>query len=487
MSTTVKFPEGFLWGGAIAANQVEGAWNKDGKGASVCDVVKRVKPEERRNLQMPFPTLTEVEHALQDTSDKLYPKRRGIDFYHRYKEDIALLKELGFNVFRVSIAWTRIFPQGNETEPNEAGLKFYDDLFDEIVKNGMTPLVTLSHFEMPLYLATEYGGWCNRKTIDFYTRYVETVFNRYKDKVKYWITFNEINAILMSPFISGGIIRDKVNAEEVLAAKYQAVHHQFVASAKAVEACRRIIPDGKIGCMVIGMVSYANSPHPDDVQASLEDQRKTFFFTDVQVRGHYPAFMERFFIENGIDIVKEPEDEAILQANTVDFVAFSYYMSSVSTREEMTGEKSAGNLFSSIKNPYLTASDWGWQIDPTGLRILLNMFYDRYEKPLFIVENGLGAIDQVEADGSVHDEYRIDYLRKHIEQMKEAIGDGVELLGYTSWAPIDLISFSTSEMSKRYGFIYVDQDDEGNGSLKRYRKDSFYWYKNVIASNGEKL
>jgi 6-phospho-beta-glucosidase len=486
--TEHKFPDNFLWGGATAANQIEGAFTVDGKGLSNNDVIERLKPEDREQIfHLPFPTTEEVQQALKDQKQRHFPKRYGIDFYHRYKEDIALFNELGFKAFRLSIAWTRIFPNGVEAEPNEAGLAYYDDLLDELLKNDIQPIVTLSHYEMPLHLSVEYGGWTNRKVIDCFVRFAETVLERYKEKVKYWITFNEINSILMSPFISGGILRDQVKEENLLEATFQAAHHQLVASAKAVEACHRIVTDGKIGCMVLGMINYPNSPHPEDVLAALQDQHKTFFFTDVQVRGQYPFYMKRFFHEHNISIDKRPEDEEILKNHLVDFVSLSYYMSTVSARPETAGEQAEGNILTNLKNPYLNASDWGWQIDPVGLRTLLNMFYERYEKPLFIVENGLGAYDKVEEDGSIHDQYRIDYLKQHIKQMKEAIDDGVDLLGYTAWGPIDLVSFSTSEMSKCYGFIYVDLDDEGNGTLARSKKDSFYWYKNVIATNGEQL
>ncbi|WP_078544569.1 glycoside hydrolase family 1 protein [Litchfieldia alkalitelluris] len=483
-----KFPENFLWGGATAANQIEGAFDVAGKGLSVDDVIERINPEERdKGLHLPFPSSTEIRETLETEEQRHFPKRYGIDFYHRYKEDIALFKELGFKAFRLSIAWTRIFPNGIEEKPNEAGLAYYDDLLDELLRNDIQPIVTLSHYEMPLHLSMEFGGWANRIVIDHFVRFAETVLDRYKTKVKYWITFNEINSILMSPFISGGILRDQVKEGNVLQATFQAAHHQLLASARAVEACHRIVPNGQIGCMVLGMINYPNSPHPEDVLSALQDQHKTFFFTDVQVRGHYPSYMNRFFAEHGISVNKQPEDDAILKNNLVDFVSLSYYMSTVAARPEVSGEQAAGNILTNMKNPYLKASDWGWQIDPVGLRTLLNMFYERYEMPLFIVENGLGAFDKVEEDGRIHDQYRIDYLKQHIEQMKEAIGDGVDLIGYTAWGPIDLVSFSTSEMSKRYGFIYVDLDDEGYGTLERSRKDSFYWYKEVIASNGENL
>ncbi|WZY00426.1 glycoside hydrolase family 1 protein [Bacillus sp. FSL W7-1360] len=483
----MTFPANFLWGGATSANQIEGNYDVDGKGLSTADVVEYVKPEDRTNMEIPFPSSDEIKHALETESGRTFPKRFGIDFYHTYESDLALMKEMGFKTFRVSIAWARIFPTGVESEPNESGLKFYDRLFAEIRANGMEPLVTLSHYEMPLHLTLAYGGWLNRKLIDLFTHYAKTVFARYKDQVKYWLTFNEINSLLMAPYIGGGFTRDQVEDGKLLQAQYQAAHNQLVASAKATKACHEIVDGAKVGCMVIGMINYPQSTHPADVFATHESMRNTFFFTDVHVRGKYPTYMKRFFRENKITIEKSPEDEEILQAGTVDFISLSYYMSGVAARQEVEGEHAAGNLLTGLKNPHLEESEWGWQIDPVGLRTLLNVFYERYEMPLFIVENGLGAVDHVTEDGRVHDSYRINYLQSHIEQMKEAIVDGVDLWGYTTWGPIDLVSFSTSEMTKRYGFIYVDQDDYGRGSKKRLKKDSFYWYKQVIATNGEEL
>nr|WP_263327335.1 6-phospho-beta-glucosidase [Neobacillus sp. Marseille-Q6967] len=480
-----QFPEGFLWGGATAANQLEGAYNEGGKGLSIFDMVTFVPKEERgNNIEMDVKSKKELEELLAGKGGDNFPKRRGIDFYHRYKEDIALFAEMGFKTFRMSISWPRIFPNGDEREPNEEGLAFYDKVFDELLKYGIEPLVTLSHYEIPLHLVQEYNGWADRRLVDFFVHYAETVFNRYKGKVKYWLTFNEINISTLSPYIGSGILIDEVeNKEQTI---YQALHHQFVASARAVKACHEIIPDAMIGCMLARMEVYPETCNPDDVLEALHENQMNLFFTDVQVRGYYPSFMNRYFEENNIKIEMHPGDEEILLHHTVDFLSFSYYMSMVSSGTPGK-KKEKGNFFSGIKNPYLESSDWGWQIDPKGLRITLREMYDRYQVPLFIVENGLGAYDQVEEDGSINDDYRIDYLRAHIEQMGEAIKDGVELMGYTSWGCIDLISASTSEMSKRYGFIYVDQDDYGNGTLARSKKKSFYWYKNVIATNGEEL
>ena len=477
-----KFPKDFLWGGATAANQYEGAYNVGGKGLSIQDVTpKGGVPAKIGDLN---PIITEG-----PTPDNL--KLEGIDFYHHYKEDIALFAEMGFKVFRTSIAWSRIFPNGDELEPNEEGLQFYDDVFDELAKYGIEPLVTLSHYETPLHLARNYNGWINRDLIGFYERYVRTVFNRYKDKVKYWLTFNEINSVLHAPFMSGGISTpmEELSKQDL----YQAVHHELVASALATKVGHRINPDFKIGCMVLAMPAYPMTPKPEDVLAAREFENQNYLFSDIHARGKYPAYIQRFFKENGIKIDFAPGDKELLAENTVDFISFSYYMSIVQAHDPENYHSGRGNLLGGISNPYLESSEWGWQVDPIGLRLVLNNLYDRYQLPLFIVENGLGAKD-VLVDGidgidgpTVNDDYRIDYLKKHLQQVGEALEDGVELLGYTTWGCIDLVSASTAEMSKRYGFIYVDRHDNGSGSLKRYKKKSFYWYKDVIESNGESL
>ncbi|HFR4576823.1 6-phospho-beta-glucosidase [Streptococcus suis] len=482
-----QFPKGFLWGGATAANQYEGGWNLGGRGPATSDTSRAVAPEERKSMGSEFTspmTREKLDFALNDT-EGLYPKRWGSDFYHRYKEDIALFAEMGFKTFRLSISWSRIFPKGDEREPNEEGLAFYDAVFDELNKYGIEPLVTLSHYEFPIHLVTEYGGWKNRKVIDFFVHYAETVFNRYKGKVKYWLTFNEINILGMTGYLSGGLLFEdgQLHLDEM----YQAVHHQFIASSLATKVAHEIDPENKVGCMLARMEAYPATCHPDDVMHAIQKDQSNLFYSDVQVRGAYPRYMKRFFKENNIQVQFEPGDEAILKQYPVDFMSFSYYMTSVTRHpNNLTPEQksTAGNLILGEANPYLEASDWGWQIDPVGLRITLNKLYDRYQVPLFIVENGLGALDKVEEDGSIQDGYRISYLEKHIQQMYEAIEDGVELMGYTPWGCIDLVSASTSEMSKRYGFIYVDADDQGNGSFDRSRKASFYWYKDVIASNG---
>lgn len=465
------FPKDFLWGGAVAANQLEGAYAEDGKGLSIQDVL----PNGIRGPRTEKPT-----------EDNM--KLVGIDFYHRYKEDIKLLAEMGFKVFRTSIAWSRIFPKGDEEIPNEKGLQFYDDLFDECRKYGMEPLVTLSHYETPLYLAEEYDGWSNPRLIEFYKRYVTCVFQRYKNKVKYWLTFNEINSILHSPFMSGGINTPKEQLTENQL--YQAVHHEMVASAWATKIGHEINPEFKIGCMILSMPTYPLSPDPADVIVAMEEDHKNMMFADIHVRGYYPGYAKRYFREHNIKINITEEDKEILK-NTVDFVSFSYYSSCCATADPEKNIKGAGNLLGGVPNPTLKASEWGWQIDPQGLRYILNAFWDRYQIPLFIVENGLGAIDQLVIDENgrktVVDDYRIAYLKEHILQMEEAIEDGVELMGYTTWGCIDLVSASTAELKKRYGFIYVDRNDDGTGTLERYKKKSFDWYKEVIATNGQCL
>ena len=478
------FPEGFLWGGATAANQLEGGFEEGGKGFSSADFAKHDEDKQKNLMNLFMGTSREALLKAMNDKEGNYPKRRGIDFYHRYKEDIALFAEMGFKTFRLSIAWPRIFPNGDELEPNEAGLKFYDEVLDECLKYKIEPLVTISHYEFPVGLSLKNNGWLSRETIEHFERYCKVLFERYGKKVKYWLTFNEINVLSMTAFLSGGILTDGVtNMKEAM---YQAIHHQFVASAKAVKLCHEMLPEAKIGCMLARQESYPKTCHPKDVWESLQADHNNLFFTDVQVRGEYPAYTARFFEENNIHLQYEDGDAQILKDGKVDFLSFSYYMSAVSTHETL-GEATHGNMMFGVKNPYLEYSEWGWAIDALGLRITLNKLYDRYQVPLYIVENGLGAKDEPDAKFWVEDDYRIDYLRKHIIAMKEAIQDGVELMGFTPWGCIDLVSASTSEMSKRYGFIYVDADDYGNGTFNRTPKKSFYWYKEVIASKGEKL
>lgn len=486
---TREFPKNFLWGGATAANQYEGGWNEGGRGPATSDTARAVAPEDRKSMGEEFniPMNRErLDYAIND-KEGLYPKRWGSDFYHRYKEDIALMAEMGFKTFRMSIAWPRIFPNGDDAQPNEEGLAFYDAVFDELNKYGIEPLVTLSHYEFPVHLVTEYGGWKNRKVVDFFVHYAETVFDRYKGKVKYWLTFNEINILGMTGYLSGGLLFEdgKLNLEEM----YQAVHHQFIASSLVTKRAHEIDPNNKVGMMLARLEQYAATCNPDDVMEEIKKDHENLFFADVQIRCKYPTYMTRFFKEKNINLIIEEGDKEILEKYPVEFMSFSYYMSSItrSPKNQTDDNKTGGNLILGEANPYLEASDWGWQINPVGLRITLNKLYDRYQIPLFIVENGIGALDILEEDGSVHDSYRIDYLQKHIEQMYEAIEDGVELMGYTMWGCIDLVSAGTSEMSKRYGFVYVDADDQGNGTFDRYKKDSFYWYKDVIANQGRNI
>ena len=461
----MAFPKNFLWGGAVAANQVEGAYQDDGKGWDIQDIM---------------PHGVKGAPTEEPTPDNL--KLIAIDFYHRYKDDLKLFAEMGFKVFRTSIAWSRIFPNGDDDQPNEAGLKFYDELFDECHRLGIEPLVTISHYETPLNLAKKYDGWVSRDLIGFYEKYVRTIFNRYKDKVKLWLTFNEVNSVLHWPLTSGGILTplEKLSKQDL----YQACHHELVASALATKICHEIIPDAKVGCMILAMPTYPLTPNPDDIIKVMHADHFNDFFGDMHCRGIYPGYMKRYFRENGIEIKSTPEDLELMKNNTVDFVSFSYY---VSVAESAKVERGAGSMMAGVDNPYLKKSDWGWAIDPQGLRFILNKFWDRWQKPLFIVENGLGAKDQlIEVDGvkTVDDDYRINFLRDHLIQVGEAIEDGVPVMGYTTWGCIDCVSASTAEMSKRYGFIYVDRNDDGSGTLERYKKKSFGWYKKVIASNG---
>ena len=477
-----KLPKDFLWGGALAAHQFEGGWDQDGKGPSVIDVMTAGGPGQPR----------EITETIEE--DKFYPNHEAIDFYNRYKEDVKLFAEMGLKALRTSINWTRIFPNGDDEEPNEAGLQFYDDLFDELLKYDIEPVITLTHFEMPLNVAKKYGGFRNRKVIDLFVRFSEVVFERYKDKVTYWMTFNEINNMMdyTNPIFLwtnvGVQVEEDENAKEVM---YTAAHHTLLASALAVAKGKEINPDFQIGAMVSHVPIYPLNSDPDNVMFAEESMRLRYFFPDVQVRGEYPNYALKEFEREGLDIPILEGDAEILANGKVDYLGFSYYMSNtvdVNSDDDNSENNVHGKIPHQVDNPYLTASDWGWTIDPVGLRYVLNRLWDRYQIPLFIVENGYGAADTVEEDGSIHDPERIDYLRNHIQEMTKAVEyDGVELIGYTPWGIIDIVSFTTGEMNKRYGMIYVDRDNEGNGTMERSKKDSFDWYRKVIESNGEEL
>ncbi|EKN4704661.1 6-phospho-beta-glucosidase [Yersinia ruckeri] len=474
-----QLPKDFLWGGAVAAHQVEGGWDKGGKGVSIADVLSGGSLGVDRIM---------TDGVLEGYD---YPNHEAVDFYSHYKEDIALFAEMGFKCFRTSIAWTRIFPKGDEQQPNEAGLQFYDDMFDELLKYGIEPVITLSHFEMPWHLVKMYGGWKNRRVVDLFVKFSEVVMDRYKNKVKYWMTFNEINNQrnwqypLFGYCCSGVVYTKQENPEETL---YQVLHHQFVASAKVVKLGHAINPEFQIGCMVAMVPLYPFSCHPDDMMYSVEAMRERFLFGDVHMRGYYPSYILKEWERRGFNIKMEQGDLETLRDGCADYMGLSYYMSNAISATNPGNGHSLSGFAGSVPNPHVKASDWGWQIDPVGLRYSLSLLYERYQKPLFIVENGFGAIDKVAADGIVHDDYRIAYLKAHIEQMKKAVfEDGVDLMGYTPWGCIDCVSFTTGEYSKRYGFIYVDKNDDGTGTMARSRKLSFDWYRKVIASNGELL
>ncbi len=471
------FPEGFYWGGATAANQFEGAWNVDGRGPSVDDHFTGGTKDRPRTI------------TVDIEPDVLYPNHDGIDFYHHYEEDIALFAEMGFNMFRMSISWSRIFPNGDDEQPNELGLAFYDKVFDCCRAHGIEPLVTLSHYEMPYHLVEKYNGWASRELIGFFEKYCQTVFDRYHDKVRYWLTFNEINCgtmdmgNLFETSMIRGFAGPASEAHTTPQERYQALHHQFVASARVVKYAHERYPQFRMGNMDCFILSYAATCDPKDVLANESEMRRmNWYCSDVQVRGCYPSYAKRFWRENDISLKIEDGDLEDLKEGTIDFYTFSYYMSSVVGTHDV--KQAAGNMTFGGVNPYLKSTDWGWQIDPDGLRFALNEIYDRYQIPLMVVENGMGALDKVEEDGSIHDTYRIDYLKSHVRAMREAVDDGVDLKGYTWWGPIDLVSAGTGEMRKRYGFIYVDKHDDGSGTYQRSRKDSFYAYQKIIKSNG---
>ncbi len=482
---TRQFPEGFLWGGATAANQYEGGWKEGGKGISVSDCARHHLDIDVTDYKAHNSITTkDIEEALKSTDDSLYPKRHGAEGYSHYKEDIALFAEMGFKVYRLSIAWSRIFPNGDDKEPNEAGLKYYDDVFDECLKYGIQPLVTMSHYEPPINLVLNYDGWYSREVMDMFVRYVETICERYKDKVKYWLTFNEVDSMIRHPYTTGGLVEDRFPNKNFQEVVFQAMHHQFVASALATKICHEKIPGSKVGCMLTKLTYYPYTCKPEDVLQAQQDMRSTYCYSDTQVFGEYPAYLLSKFKNEGIHIQMEADDLKIMKQYPVDFVSFSYYSSSCVAKDDQGLKKTAANTMTAIKNPYIPSSDWGWQIDPIGLRVSLVDLYDRYRKPLFIVENGLGAKDEL-VNGTVEDDYRIEYFDAHFREMLNAIEiDGVDLMGYTSWGCIDIVSESTKQMSKRYGFIYVDANDDGEGTYQRYKKKSFDWYKNVIKTNG---
>lgn len=477
------FKEGFLWGGATAANQCEGAWNEDGKGVSVADVMAAGSHTTPRPI------------GLARKEGLVYPYDWGCDHYHRYKEDIALFAEMGFKAYRLSIAWTRIFPNGDDAEPNEAGLAHYEDVFRELHAHGIEPVVTLSHNEMPLNIVTSYGGWTNKRVIDLYVRYCETVFSRYRDLVRYWLPFNEVNNLLLplGAFIQGGIFHEGTETftgqPDYPAERMAALNNVLIASARAVRAGRRINPEFHFGTMICHITQYPRTCDPNDqLLVQADDLFRNCLCADVMLRGAYPYYAWTYLRRHGITLELSEAEKDDLAAGTCDFYSFSYYQSICqTTRTDEFSDQTSGNIMGGVRNPYLELTEWDWPIDPVGLRYTLNKVYDRYRVPVMITENGLGAVDTVGEDGSVHDPYRIEYLRRHIEEMAKAVDDGVDLIGYTPWGCIDLVSVSTGEMSKRYGFVYVDADDEGHGSFARTRKDSFWWYQRVIATNGEDL
>lgn len=476
----MPFREDFLWGGATAANQCEGGFDKGGRGLANVDVAPYGKDR--------LAVITGKMKMFDFDKEHFYPSKDAIEMYSYYKEDIKLFAEMGFKVYRMSIAWSRIFPKGDEDKPNEEGLKFYEDVFKECLKYNIKPLVTITHFDCPMHLIKEYGGWKNRKVIKFYENLCHAIFNRYKGLVEYWLTFNEINMILHAPFMGAGLYFEEGENEEEI--KYQASHHELVASAIATKIAHEVDKNNKVGCMLAAGIYYPYSSKPEDVLAAQQRNDEMYFFVDIQARGKYPNYALKKFERENLNIKIEKEDLELLKKYTVDFISFSYYSTRCAAFD--MGKHAKGhekdNIMKDIKNPELKQTDWGWTVDPLGLRITLNDIYDRYQKPMFIVENGLGAYDKVDKDGYIEDDYRIDYLREHIKNMKDAVEiDGVDLLGFTTWGPIDLVSAGTGEMTKRYGFIYVDRDDFGNGTLKRSRKKSFYWYKKVIESNGEDL
>jgi len=484
-----QFPEGFLWGGATAANQFEGGWNEGGKGWSVSDAARSHLDVDVQDYAKQNEVLEkDVLEAMAHPEDLVhYPKRHGSDFYHHWKEDIGLLAEMGFKVFRMSIAWSRIFPKGDEETPNEEGLQFYDNVFTELKKHNIEPLVTISHYEPPLHLVLEYNCWYNRKTIDFFMNFTRTIVDRYKDRVKYWLTFNEVDSMIRHPYTTGGLLRDRFDDDKWEEVIFQSMHHQFVASALATKYIHESDPEAKVGCMLTKLTYYPFTCKPEDVLEAQQRMRSTYCYSDTQVFGEYPAYLLARFRNHGLNLVMTEEDLEVMKKYPVDFISFSYYSSSCVAKNTEGLQTTAGNTVTAIKNPYLTASEWGWQTDPIGLRVSLVDLYDRYRKPLFIVENGIGLDENLDENHEIKDPFRVEYTRDHLIQVNEAIKDGVDVMGYLYWGPIDVVSAGTGEMRKRYGFVYVDRFNDGHGTLERVKKNSYDRYKEIIESNGEIL
>lgn len=490
---TMSFPKGFYWGGATAANQYEGGWNEGGRGPAKTDVTTGATKDTPRYVtyinadgtpgkfnQFGGSLPEGAKYAVLD--GYYYPNHIGTDFYHHYKEDIALFAEMGYTMFRLSISWPRIFPHGNDEKPNQEGLDFYRKVFEELHKYNIEPLVTISHYDDPLYIEEHLGGWENPDTIGLYEKFCHVIFEEYRDLVKYWLTFNEINsAIMFASFVPNAPL-------ELIRPGYIRLHHQFVASAKVVKYAHEHYPNFKMGCMIAGFISYPLTCNPKDVLANQARIQDNFYYCgDTMVRGYYPSYARKTWKRYGLDESFFEKDAQILKEGHVDFFSYSYYATSCETVDKEAKKDGAGNMSMGYKNPYLEYSEWGWAMDSDGLRYSLNNIYDRYQVPIMVVENGLGAIDKLEDDYTVHDDYRISYMKAHVKAMDEALQDGVDLIAYTPWGCIDLVSAGTGEMRKRYGFIYVDMDDEGKGTLNRYRKDSFYWYQKCIATNGEEI
>jgi len=447
----MRFPENFLWGVSLAAHQCEGCFEGDGKGRGI---------SEKEEFHNPMS-----------------------DFYHRYAEDIEKLSELGIHAFRMSIDWSRIYPDP-WGEPNPIGISYYRDLLTKLKEKGIQPIVTLSHYEMP-YLISKINGFTSKESIDLFMKYVRTCYENFGDLVHYWLTFNELNCEHMPGHNKmNGIISDENHLEW----DYVALNNKLVCSALAVKLLHEMYPDAEIGNMIGYFPIYPQTSNPKDFLKMMQKTNLLHHIClEVQCNGRYPYFAEAYFRQNNIDIQLTEEEKEILKEGTVDFISMSYYCSNVVTYKYDMPRRS-GNQIGGIDNEYLSKNEWGWTIDPEGLRIVLNDCYQRYQKPIIIVENGLGAYDRKEEDNAIHDDYRIEYFHNHLTELAKAVvEDGVDVFGYCLWSAIDIVSVSANTISKRYGLIYVDADDDGNGSFDRFRKDSFYYYQKVVASNGESI
>lgn len=473
-----------LWGGATSASQYEGGFT-DGKGLDTQDCRAYLPRTSNATTETRLLTQRQIEEAKKKDSPYYYPFRVGTKGYEYGSADIELLKELDLDIYRLSISWSRLFPTGEEVEPNPAGVSYYDKVLNKLHNAGIKIFITIDHYAIPLNLVEKYGGWTSIKTVAAYMRFSSFLLHKWGAIVDYWLPINEINAGYFSPFNGVALVKpenDEYNYSDI----FLSLHHQFIASAKTIKLGKELKVKGKFCAMISCFCYYPLTPKPEDNLELVENEEiNQWYCMDVLAKGYYPYYAKPFFDKHNINFEISAADKELLRNNTCDVVTFSYYDSCICTADENKNQ-TAGNLVVTTKNPYLKATEWGWQIDPMGLRTTLHKIYDRYNKPVMISENGLGAKDVLTSDHKVHDQYRIDYFKAHFDQIIKAKEENVDVIAYIAWGIIDIVSAGSCEMDKRYGVVYVDADNKGQGTFKRYKKDSFEWYKHFIEQQRER-